>query len=213
MQTPFVSSSCQAIVVATALVWSGVTLGQAPDPRPGASTPVQVVNTPSNPVPVSVTNLPSTQTVTGSVSVTNTPNVKVVNTPLLIVESAQRAVNHSFICSSTAVGCGEGALTTYKVPTGYQLVIDYAAIEASNLPAGDVAVLTISTTVDGVSASFSLSAPALGLAGRSAQGQVVKLYADAGTFVILAADRLSGVGGGANTSYFVSFTGHLAPIQ
>jgi len=207
----------------TALCIAGLAHAQVPVPRPGATTPVQVMNGATNPVPVSVSNLPSTQTVTGtvnvgnfpssqSVNVANTPNVNVVNTALPIVERAQKAVNHTFICASTAVGCGEGALTTYQVPTGFRLVIDYASINASNLPAGDVALLTIATTVDGVSAEFTLSAPSVALSGRSAQGQTVKLYADAGTNVLLSGDRLSGVGGGPNTSYFVSFTGHLAPL-
>ena len=121
--------------------------------------------------------------------------------PAAIAETAQKAVNHSFVCSSTAVGCGEGAATEYEAPTGYQLVIDYASIAASNLPVGDAAVLNIVTTVNSVFASFQVP-----------QSQMVKLYADAGTTVQLSADRASNVGGGPDTSYFVSFTGHLVPL-
>ena len=86
------------------------------------------------------------------------------------------------------------------MPTGYQLLIDYASITASNLPTGDAAVLTIVTEVNGDFADFQVP-----------QSQMEKLYADAGTTVQLSGDRASGVGGGPNTSYFVSFTGHLVP--
>lgn len=170
---------------------------------PGPS--VTVVNTP---LPVTLQGTSSisgtvaaTQSGTWNVGITGSPNVNVMNTPLPIAETARKAVNHSFVCSSTAVGCGEGAATEYVVPTGYQLVIDYASIAASNLPVGDAAVLNIVTTVNSVFASFQVP-----------QSQMVKLYADAGTTVQLSADRASNVGGGPNTSYFVSFTGHLVPL-
>lgn len=53
------------VVLACTVVGSGVAYGQsAPDPRGGASTPVQVMNTPTNPVPV-------TGTVSGEVTLTN----------------------------------------------------------------------------------------------------------------------------------------------
>ena len=88
-------------VMGTALgspvVWGA---GQTPP-----SAPVTVVNPPSNPVPVSVQG----GSVTGSVSITNTPNVNVTNTPTVEVVPAVATRHEISGAGNQAPGEGFGA--------------------------------------------------------------------------------------------------------
>lgn len=70
MMASLVSAAVAAICVCSAA------LGQAPNPRPGATTPVQVMNGTSNPVPVQIQG---TGNISGTVTVTNTET-----TPLFV---------------------------------------------------------------------------------------------------------------------------------
>ena len=65
MRAHMVIGAIAALVVSSWGFAQGV-----PNPRPGASTPVQVVNGPSNPVPV-----------TGTIGLTGNANVTVTNAP------------------------------------------------------------------------------------------------------------------------------------
>ena len=66
-----------------ALILPGSLSAQMPEPRPGPSTPVTVVNT--APIPVAV---PGGIAVSGSVNIANTPNVNVANTPSVTVTNS-----------------------------------------------------------------------------------------------------------------------------
>jgi len=72
-------------VLAVAL---SVPTSRAADPGPPSGLSVKVLNTPL-PVTgtVSVGNLPATQSISGSVTITNTPSVTVANTPLAVTGS------------------------------------------------------------------------------------------------------------------------------
>jgi|GraSoiStandDraft_36_1057302.scaffolds.fasta_scaffold38551_1 hypothetical protein len=69
---------------------------RAADPGPPSGLSVKVLNTPL-PVTgtVSVGNLPATQSISGSVTITNTPSVTVANTPSVTVANTPLAVTGS----------------------------------------------------------------------------------------------------------------------
>src|SRR5438477_3741618 len=83
-------SRCSSIL-AVAL---SVPTSRAADRRPPSGLSVRVVNTPL-PVsgPVNVGNLPASQSISGSVTITNTPNVTVANTPLVVTGSVTHGTN------------------------------------------------------------------------------------------------------------------------
>ena len=86
---------------------------------------VTVVNTPSNPVPV-----------TGNVGITGTPDVRVI--------SPIQAVQREITCDYDIDGYARAMI--YQVPQGKRLVIEYFS-ETANF--GSATSYSISTTVDG----------------------------------------------------------------
>lgn len=96
-------------------------LGQAPDPRPGASTPVQVMNTTANPVPVSVQGSLS---VSGNVSVTNS---------VLHVDALNDILNEPyFVSRSGAFGASETFVEkVFDIPDGKRLIIETITVRAA----------------------------------------------------------------------------------
>jgi hypothetical protein len=164
---------------------------------PGQPVPAVRIASPL-PVPTLVSGTVDVNVVSGAVDVK--------------VGDAQSAVNFTFSCRSNSTGCGPGVTAPYVVPSGQRLVIEYASVRATQLPAGEAVSLGIQTLANGVAAYFWLQGP-VSLGGRSATGQSVKLYADPDRFVVLFAERASGVVGGAETTYEMSFSGHLVPIE
>ena len=91
------------------------------------SPTVTVVNTSSNPVPVTGT---VTGTVTGSVSVSNTPNVNIANTPTVKVASLpSQGTPYADTCIPQA---GGGICLFNPIPTGTVLVIQSASFVGDN---------------------------------------------------------------------------------
>jgi hypothetical protein len=194
---------------------------------PEAGINVNVVNTPANPVPVtgsvSVTGA-VTGTVTGTVGLTPGTSVLIDNTvgdPVRVrnVNDAIQPVQASSSCLTTALGC---LPTIYTVPAGKRLVIEYASMDLCVLP-GQSATLSIATTVGGQAAFHYLNgtppAAAPGTisigcnsptpSSEVATGQQVKIYADAGTGVVVTGSRNSTVG---SASFHFSISGYLVDV-
>ena len=116
-----------ASVAIAALCAPAIALGQgAPDPRPGPSTPVTVMNTP----------LPVTGTVTGNVNATVTGNVNatIVGTPQVKIASNQVAFAKRFCFGTIPNVCVPAAPESFTVPaitaggqTVKELVIDFVS--------------------------------------------------------------------------------------
>ena len=185
---------------------------------PPAGLDVNVVNTP----------LPVTGSVTGTIGLAPGTSVQIdnpVGNPVRVrnVNDAIQPVQASGGCSSTSgtVGCVP-ASTFYTVPAGKRLVIEYASLDACILP-GQSAELSIFTTAGGVFARHAANiAPAAAGPGATnfscnppsassitAVGQQVRLYADAGTFVAVEADRNSATG---TALFFFSISGYLVDV-
>ncbi len=104
-------------------------------------TPVTIVNTPANPVPVSG-NLSGSVSISGTpnVSVTNTPNVSVTNTvPVMNVENPDKlpVVLRTIVAN---LDVGENSTNAYiegVVPPGKRWVIEHVSADAQ-MPAGQV---------------------------------------------------------------------------
>lgn len=102
---------------------------------PPSGLDVTVTNTPL-PVQgtVNVGNLPSTQSISGSVSITGTPNVSVVNppsspVPIRDVDNAPREPFETGI--NLAIACGDiVADLSFPVPQGKRLVIQHVALQS-----------------------------------------------------------------------------------
>jgi len=104
-----------------------IALGQgAPDPRPGPSTPVTVVNTP----------LPVTGTVSGNVNATVTGNVNatIVGTPQVKIASGQVAFAKHFCFGTIPGACVPAVPAAFTVPAitadgqaVKELVIDFVS--------------------------------------------------------------------------------------
>lgn len=173
--------------------------GQSQTNTVGPVKPVLVVNSPSEPVPV-----------TGTVSVGNLGNsplpVRDVDNP------ARQPVQAHASCDGTgATGC---STSIFVVPPGKRLVIEYASMQAG-IPAGQVALFEIQTIAGGASGSvehsFPLSAPSVSGfgGGLTAVGQQVRVYADPGITVNVSGRR-NIVAGDARFSFSIS--GHLVDV-
>ena len=169
----------------------------------GPTKPVEIVNTASNPVPTLAQGV--TQ-VAGSVSVANTPGVNVLNTPDVNVTNALTLDPASTVQISNPPGnpvpvsvqgqpvrryvqatgslpennAGNSTVVLYTVPAGKRLVIEYF----SGFTRGDEAMFLLTTTVGGVQARHYIPRPAEGVIENA---RFVRIYADAGTDVVLSA--------------------------
>jgi hypothetical protein len=186
---------------------------------------VNVVNTP---LPVT-----GSLTVTGAVGLAAGTTVKLapgssvqidstVANPVRVrnVNDAIQPVQAFAQCATTSIGC---VPTFYTVPLGKRLVIEYASMSVCGLP-GVAAQLTISTMISGAFVQHVLNtAPPASSPGSSAIGcnsglassntsigQVVRLYADPGTSVLVEGDRADGVAG--NASFSFSMSGYLVDV-
>jgi hypothetical protein len=133
MQTE-IGIRCQAMLVATTMLWPVVTLG-APQVPPSA--PVTVVNTTANPVPV-------TGNVSGSVTITGTPTVQVTGT----VETQTAIPSAAFSNSKGGVVSGPDpagtsyAITSVTVANGGTEPILLPSVVAAYGPTGDCVQFT-----------------------------------------------------------------------
>lgn len=194
---------------------------------PDAGVNVNVVNTPANPVPVtgsvSVTGA-VTGTVTGTVGLTPGTSVLVgnpVTNPVRVrnVNDAIQPVQAQASCLITTLGC---LPTIYTVPAGKRLVIEYASMRVCILP-GQSATLSIATQVGDQAVFHYLNGtpPAAGPgtfaigcnsslpSSEVAVGEQVKIYADAGTTVVLTGSRNSTTG---SASFQFSISGYLVDV-
>jgi hypothetical protein len=111
------------VVVASVVIASGSAWAQgAPDPRAGPSTPVQVVNTATDPVPVTGTVNGDVQVTGGRLDVTALNDV--VNTPYMV------SVSGSFV---------GGDLTPFNfdVPDGMRLIVETITVRYALEAAGN----------------------------------------------------------------------------
>jgi len=191
-----------ALIGAIAALTPSTTRGQG-DSTVGPTKPVEIVNTTSNPVPTLAQGV--TQ-IAGSVSVANTPGVNVLNTPDVNVTNALTLDPASTVQVSNTPGnpvpvsvqgqpvrryvqatgslpennAGNSSVVLYTVPAGERLVIEYF----SGFTRGDEAMFLLTTTVGGVQARHYIPRPAEGVIENA---RFVRIYADAGTDVVLSA--------------------------
>lgn len=185
-----------SMVSAGLVITAGGLKAQPPNP-PGA--PVRIVS----PLPVPTT---------GTTTVSGTVDVNVVSGAVDVsVVDGQAPLNFAFTCSTEFIGCGPAQ--PYEVPAGHRLVIEYVSARALALPAGDAVMLELRTRAGGISTDFWMPPPPVSLQGHSANSQAVKLYADTGSLVFVTARRASNQGGGPTTSYSMSFSGYLVPVD
>src|SRR5260370_29834403 len=100
---------------------------------PPSGLDVHVVNTPSNPVPVT---LQGTGTVSGNVAITNTPNVNVVNTPTVNIGNSLKP--SQLVTLETTIGCP----TRLPCTAFDQLECADATRHGFSIPAGEGLVVT-----------------------------------------------------------------------
>jgi hypothetical protein len=100
----------------------------AADRTPSSSINVNVTNTPL-PVQgtVNIGNFPAASTVNGSVSITGTPNVNVVNTPT--VRNADRPSAQPVYVACSQVAPANLCVFDYTVPPGKTLIVTYVSYE------------------------------------------------------------------------------------
>ena len=112
------TSRVAALIVASGVIAGSSALAQnPPDPRPGASTPVQVLNTPDNPVPV-------TGTVTGEVKLTNNLlDVAVVNDMVTKPYLNNRSLAFS--------GSDVTSFREFDVPDGMRLIVETITVRVA----------------------------------------------------------------------------------
>lgn len=171
---------CALLLVAAALATTRSTIAQGNRP----ATDVLVVNSIDQPVPTTVTALPTVQ-------VAVPPAVQ--NTRIISIPQSEYSTSRSL----------------YTVPDGMRLVIDYVSYAYSTAVSdGDAQVrFRILTSVGGAIQTHdvdTLTAPHI-WAGTS---RLVKIYADAGATVTVIVER-TGFGPAAGAR--LSFTGHLEP--
>jgi hypothetical protein len=193
----------------------------AADPGPAAGINVNVVNTPL-PVQgtVNVGNFPASSTVSGSVSITGTPNVKVTNTrsaPVLTRDVDNPALqpfqNSQVISTPAGLLGGDG---TFTVPAGKRLVIEFLSFQGS-WPAGQATTrLFIGVCNSGggqCQTEFFLPAISQGpdFGGNSlfAASSPMRLYADPGTDVTVSVRRNATAGTGLAV---VAISGYLVDL-
>ena len=161
----------------------------------GPTKPVLVVNSQSQPVPV-----------TGTISVGNLGDAPL---PVRDVDSPGRQpVTAEGSCSGS--GC---TATVYTVPAGKRLIVEYASITA-NIPVGKVArwrLFTNNAGQQGAELNFPLTQPPaiFGILSQTTAGQQVRLYAEAGSEV-----RMNGTTSDNATpsNYIFAISGHLVDV-
>lgn len=172
-----------------------------------AAAPVQVINPPTQPVPVTVQG---NATVQGSVTVTNTSanpvGVQSADEPGRGAQPFQIQVfGVPFDCS------GSPPATALTVPAGSELVIEFVSAAGQGTP-GVLVTTSIVTTVNGTTVSHQLATVVSAMANVPSGtapfdlAQPLRLYADPGTTVKLAGCFQGSIAGTVAT---VSISGYL----
>ncbi len=94
------------------------------------------------------------------------------------------------------------ATSTYTVPAGKRLVIEYYSAQLTQFPVGGSAWVSLSTTVGGRTGTYKVVPP---VGSTVPYNQLTRIYADPGTFVRVAVVQSSGGSCGAS----VVLSGHL----
>lgn len=221
---------CSMIVVVSVFV-HGFAMAARNEPP---SAPVTVVNTNSNPVPVSgaVTgsvsidgiadvNVTNTVPVSGNVGITGTANVNVTNNeanpmPVSVVETIPQVIQITYTEDLPEPLLGPPDQVIYTVPAGFRLVIEYMEVRGS-LYSGEAARGGISTMVNSRrSWHYIMTPPAMYLLSgaplvnmRTSAGQMVRIYADPETDVVGQLSRTDGTG---DASLALTINGYLQPV-
>ena len=214
--TTFLARVCLALSITAAVF---VAEAAAQGEPVGPVKPVVIVNTPGAPVPVAgtvriTTNQPVPVTgtvgittnqplpVTGSVAVTTTEN-----DPLLVSD-----VNNIARQPFQRIMFLPAGPSSFVVPAGKRLVIEFASMNTSVDTGCRVIALTIQTTVGGTNAGFSLPPTHAMVPGRSFDtvGQPVSIYADPGTQVSFSTFTQST--GSCNLLGSISISGYLVDV-
>jgi hypothetical protein len=194
-----------------------------------SQAPRQVVrvlqNGPSDAVPVT---LQGTGAIAGNVNVVNTPNVNVVNSPPVQLSSSvasplfTRDVNeavqpvqlimHIDLLDNESFGQADAFL----VPSGRRLVVEFVSAQGSANPGQLVSLVNLlarfngATTFAGVRLQPIAPDGFQGIPVESAGSQLVRIYADPGSTLVVTVRRTGGYSERAFGEVFLS--GYLAPV-
>jgi hypothetical protein len=191
----------QILAVSLTIIAAAVTVQSAFSAQTSPPGPdVTVINTQTNPVPVSVINFP-----TG----TNTVNVSSsTNAPLLVRDvdnPARQPVVRLADDVNVLVGETQAFKQMYTVPAGKRLVIEFVSVRTFVLPPGqtfsvEVGVSDGQTTYDINLAPTLVGTFTVGTGGnkvaRSAISQQTRVYANAGDTIRAFAQKGDDVGAG-----------------
>jgi len=194
-----------------ALVGSTVSNAQsAPDPRPGATTPVQVMNPTSNPVPV-----------TGSLELTGNAKVTVTNTDAnpLPVEALNLddSVLNAFQTRMLFAGGNTQSDKEFTVPAGKRLVIESISLEAK-INKGEHPEVFLTLTSGG---KFSIHFLPVSFAGSDNSSlpkdyymglHATRFFADGGTKVGVVGRPIYTTSGVNTSEIDMSISGHLVQM-
>ena len=204
----------QILAVSLTIMAAAVTVQSAFSAQTSPSGPdVRVVNTQTNPVPVSVINFPAG---------TNTVNVSSsTNAPLLVRDvdnPARQPVVRLADAVNVIVGETQAFKQMYTVPAGKRLVIEFVSVRTFVLPPGqklfvEVGVSDGQTTYDINLAPTLVGTFTVGTGGnqgdRSAISQQTRFYANAGETVRAFAQKNDDLGAGQAT---ITVMGYLVDV-
>jgi len=177
-----------AVAGIAALIASNTAQGQPSTSNP--TRPVEVVNLPSNPVPVA-----------GTVAVSNLGNIPL---PVRDVDSrARRPFQFATSCSTTTSG---GCLASYGVPNDKRAVIEYVSADTFLGSSGAALRVAFTTQIGGNRVTHHLPL-AEKLGGHASLGETVRLYSDPGTVITFFGERL---GSSDGETIFFTISGYLA---
>ena len=179
---------------------------------------VQVTNTNSNPVPVTVVNPPATQPITGNVEITGLPPVQLApgsqvglspnttRTPIIIAPTVTPLV--AMFCAGIS-GCSFP--DTFMVPAGQLFTIENISALCSGLANPTAYNIGVQATVGGNTVShiypIGPGSPQLGFTGGVSQD--TKFYADPGSTITVLTDfEFVGVPGTCNVFLTGTLTAH-----
>lgn len=147
------------------------------------------------------------------VTVTNTPNVNVVNSPS--VRDADNPARQPFQASFNVTPADNVCFgqTTFQIPAKQELVIEYASATAFIPGAGQGVLYTVETTAGGANVPHHLfTTPPVNAAGIVAVSQLVRVYADPGTTVTVTFSELGGFCGNGVSQVGMELSGFLVNV-